>query len=152
MTELTHRTCNVCKVEKPVSKCVPSKRYKGGYMPLCHECRAEYYRKRHANHNDIRVAHIGRVRKSRILRTFGMSAADYAQMVERQDHKCALCRSDSNGRSDRYQFWNIDHDHKTGKVRALLCHTCNITIGKFENLVDRVGLRAILDYTGIRLE
>jgi hypothetical protein len=57
-------------------------------------------------------------------------------MVSKQGGICAICRETKIDR--------IDHDHKTGKVRGLLCHCCNAALGLFRDLPDR--LRAAAEY------
>lgn len=69
--------------------------------------------------------------------------ADYERMLKRQQGRCAGC-----GGRPRKKRLAIDHDHKTGKVRGLLCSTCNHDLlGVAERLADPVGtLRRLADY------
>jgi len=47
-----------------------------------------------------------------------------------QEEKCALCKTDTpNARG-----WTTDHDHETGLVRGILCHTCNIKLAAYEEM------------------
>lgn len=46
-------------------------------------------------------------------------------MYERQGRKCAICGSPNDGK----KRFSVDHNHSTGKVRALLCQKCNLMIG-----------------------
>lgn len=140
------RKCNVCGEVKFAVDLVASKRYVHGYMPLCKPCRNDYWQKRRANVPGERRRAIDTVRKSRLLRVYGLTAADYERMLAEQGNKCKLCGAENHGRGSRFRFWNIDHSHKTGAVRGLLCHMCNITIGKYENLVEKVGAKAIANY------
>ncbi len=41
------------------------------------------------------------------------------------------------------QELSVDHNHKTGQVRGLLCHMCNVYVGLFEN-ADLAGIEAYL--------
>lgn len=53
-------------------------------------------------------------------------------MILEQDGKCAVCSDAPNPDGPRNQrVLNIDHDHETGKVRALLCYNCNLGLGRF---------------------
>jgi hypothetical protein len=62
-------------------------------------------------------------------------------MVAEQGDKCAICgRAEPNGRGR----WHIDHDHKTGKVRGLLCNNCNVLLGHAHE--DPAILWAAIDY------
>jgi hypothetical protein len=50
-------------------------------------------------------------------------------MLKNQEGKCAICGTTEWGRPSP----SIDHNHKTGKVRALLCNRCNRTLGLAED-------------------
>lgn len=146
MQVVTHRKCNHCGLEKPVSECVASKKYLGGFMPLCKLCRNGYWRKRRTENPEVRQRHIETVLRSKMLRQYGMVAEDYALLVELQHDTCFLCGADHHGRNERYRYWNIDHSHSTGRVRGLLCHNCNIAVGHFEKLCERVDVNSVLSY------
>lgn len=60
-------------------------------------------------------------------------------MLIEQEGLCAICRQPSDGRR-----LDIDHDHKTDRVRGLLCRKCNLSIGKFED--DPNMLRRAAEY------
>lgn len=60
----------------------------------------------------------------RIAYEYGISKQQYEKMLENQNNMCAVCRE----KPPRC----IDHCHKTGKVRGLLCHGCNSGIGHLE--------------------
>ena len=53
---------------------------------------------------------------------------EYEMMVEAQGGRCALCGDEQKG-----QRLSIDHDHATGKIRALLCVRCNMGLGQFRD-------------------
>lgn len=52
--------------------------------------------------------------------TYGLGPDDYAELVRRQGGKCAICRA-----VPRTKRLAVDHDHKSGAVRGLLCSRCN---------------------------
>ena len=68
-------------------------------------------------------------RDARLRREFGISSADYDSMLERQHGVCAIC---GNGPGKR--LLAVDHDHRTGAVRELLCHYCNLQLERFETI------------------
>lgn len=70
--------------------------------------------------------------RDRGLKTrYGMSQAQYDAMLSAQDTRCAICKQHVDElKQDR--LW-VDHDHATGKVRGLLCVTCNTGVGFIEN-------------------
>ena len=78
------------------------------------------------------------------LARYKMTRNDMIQMHESQDGKCALCDKPVNMFDRRKSASGyIDHDHGTGKVRAVLCHPCNTSIGYIEKKLD---INRILNY------
>ncbi len=67
------------------------------------------------------------IRNRNLMRDFGITSADYDRMFEEQDGKCANCGSSTPGKTIKH--FHVDHDHQTGRVRALLCEDCNRTGG-----------------------
>ena len=58
----------------------------------------------------------------------------YRTMLEAQGGKCAICRSEPTARfNGRLKQLSVDHDHVTGRIRALLCNGCNAGLGHFGN-------------------
>ena len=50
-------------------------------------------------------------------------------MLEKQENKCAICRKVFDDRKHTH----VDHNHTTGKVRALLCNQCNLAVGHLQD-------------------
>lgn len=51
-------------------------------------------------------------------------------MVKRQAGKCAICERVPDGsRGTKDRRLHVDHDHSTGRIRDLLCQSCNLLIG-----------------------
>lgn len=65
---------------------------------------------------------------------YGISLLDYEMMLLTQGGACALCFK----RPKRNRL-HVDHDHDTGKVRGLLCTSCNTTLGKIDRMPGRVN-------------
>lgn len=63
------------------------------------------------------------------LYRYGLLPEEYDQMLYNQDSKCAICGKPPKG---KYPL-AIDHHHKTGKVRGLLCFGCNRAIAILDN-------------------
>src|ERR1700680_779912 len=66
-----------------------------------------------------------------LKRLYGLTIKDFEEMVERQFNCCAVCGK--NGVDEKHGRLSVDHDHKTGKIRELLCDNCNGGIGKFQD-------------------
>lgn len=75
------------------------------------------------------------------LRNYGLSRADYNRMLEKQHGRCATCEE------EKTLF--IDHDHKTGVVRGLLCQDCNCALGFAKD--DVVTLTRLIAYLEKRI-
>lgn len=59
---------------------------------------------------------------------YGITLVRYEAMLDEQNGGCAVCKS-----KPEKQRLHVDHDHATGKVRALLCQACNVSIGKMKD-------------------
>jgi dCMP deaminase len=70
-----------------------------------------------------------RVNRERYLtNNYGLTIAQYDIMSERQGNVCAICKQ-----TEPVGNLVVDHDHKTGKVRGLLCNKCNRAIGSLQD-------------------
>ncbi|MFI6684954.1 endonuclease VII domain-containing protein [Streptomyces sp. NPDC050485] len=57
--------------------------------------------------------------EARVQATYGLGPGEYSTLLQKQGGKCAVCRQ------TRQQRLSVDHCHKTGLVRGLLCRRCN---------------------------
>lgn len=64
----------------------------------------------------------------RLKTRYGISREQYEAMLEAQDGVCAICK----GSCKTDERLSVDHSHETGKVRGLLCRSCNMRIGVLE--------------------
>lgn len=76
---------------------------------------------------------------------YGMGLVDYNLMLEQQDNKCAICQREAS--TEQYKTFNIDHNHKTGEIRGLLCNNCNTGLGLFKD--DVVLLNKAIEYLSL---
>jgi hypothetical protein len=77
-----------------------------------------------------------------IKRKYGITRDDWHWMLKEQNYRCKMCKKIMNekwavdSRNGRYRSEiYVDHDHKTGKVRGMLCHACNTVIGHADDNV-----------------
>ena len=63
---------------------------------------------------------------------YGLNRNDQIKLLESQDGKCKLCERSVELFQDRKGGF-VDHCHTTGKVRGVVCFTCNSTLGFIEN-------------------
>lgn len=147
------KTCPRCKKQKGLEFFHRNKRTKDGLQAYCHSCEREYGRDwqqrnkdhlnakgraRHAanpektkevqqryraNHRDL----VAYRRRKVTLAAYGLTVKQYELMLVGQGDCCALCGSaDPEHWSGQFQ---VDHCHKTGRVRGLLCARCNGGLG-----------------------
>lgn len=56
-----------------------------------------------------------------------MTAEEYDSLFEQQNGVCAICFQPET----HFKFLAVDHNHITGEIRGLLCHSCNLSLGGF---------------------
>lgn len=159
---ITSKTCTKCAETKPLSDFYKNKSGKLGLGSRCKVCHRElaystrvgtstaawhvwkennidhlreYRRRLHKGRKDKASAY---GRKNHLKRKFNLSSDEYSAMMVSQDGKCAICGLPSSpGKS-----LAVDHNHTTGKIRGLLCTTCNLGLGSFKdnaNLLQRAS-------------
>ena len=132
------KTCQHCKVTKTPADFYASKGTWDGLQKRCKECMAAQYDGWRKNNMDYvagkarewRAKNPERVKDHHLLKNYGIDYGTYDRMFAEQGGKCAICGTKSTGRHTRF---HVDHCHKTGEVRGLLCHNCNHGIGHFKH-------------------
>jgi hypothetical protein len=104
----------------------------------CKSCISEYKRVRYAATDGDRISHAQVLREK-----YRLTPADYDAMMEEQQGACAVCGKPESvrGRGGAPRRLAVDHDHRTGTVRQLLCHRCNLVTWAVEEnpaLLDEV--------------
>lgn len=123
------KQCTKCQLFKTINNFAYINKSKNKINPKCKSCINDY--------QQIWIqSESGRksVNKCRLKSKYNLSIEEYNEMLEEQNYHCKICPSDLN--------LVIDHDHKTGQVRGVLCDTCNRTLGLFKDDVE-ILLRAI---------
>lgn len=93
--------------------------------------------------NEEYIRDIASKRKSYLMLRYGITIEQWQEMFDNQNGCCAIC---GKHQSKMVKTLSVDHDHKTGIVRGLLCHQCNAALG---NLCDDIDvLKKALDYLG----
>lgn len=135
---MKYKTCTKCGVDYPATAEYFNrhKRTKDGLHPWCKRCtkkaRKEYYgteKEQSARKKYEQSTKGKRIRLKSNLKVYNLTLEQYDQMFEDQNGVCAICGGINYGGRRLV----VDHDHKTGKVRGLLCHHCNMCLGQFEN-------------------
>ena len=117
------KTCAKCGEEKPIDQFPKDRRSPSGVYSYCRVCsREKTKQQRLKNPNAVREAHL----KGR----YGLDIEQFTELLKAQDHKCAICGDET--------ILCVDHDHKTGEVRGLLCHPCNLALGKLKDSIPNL--------------
>lgn len=95
----------------------------------CKKRNAERSRKWRAANPDWAERYREKTRNS-WLKRYRLTTEDYQGMLDKQKGRCAICGTDDLG---KFRHFCVDHCHETGKVRGLLCHTCNRALGLFKD-------------------
>ena len=126
------KDCSVCKTAKPLVAFKPRKQYRYGVSSVCRDC--ENAARRNAYWKDAEKARNG-VRVNRLMAAYGLSPQQYEDLAKSGCHICgSQCKT---GRR-----LAVDHCHKNGTVRGLLCANCNRAIGMLNDdpaLVERAA-------------
>lgn len=150
------KTCSNCKAEKTISEFEASRWYKDGFRGQCRPCRAEKQKQYAKEPKTARRRGAGRpaaklagpdydkrfVRNIRLKNKFGITVEQFDQMSLAQDHKCAICSYPASKMFHKVLY--VDHCHKTGIVRGLLCTWCNTMLGRMGD--DVAGVARVLEY------
>jgi hypothetical protein len=76
---------------------------------------------------------------------YGCTNNEFEAMLAAQQGNCAICKAPENTtHKGRLRRLSVDHDHVTGRIRALLCGACNIGLGSLQN--DPEVLKAAIAY------
>jgi len=67
--------------------------------------------------------------EKQLMKYYGITLNELKQMYKNQNGVCEICKRGFKNTRDLV----IDHDHETGKTRAILCRSCNSTVGWIEN-------------------
>ena len=77
-----------------------------------------------------------------LRRKYGITQTEYERLYSIQGGRCAICATEQP--EGRYDVLVVDHCHKDGSVRGLLCDACNLGLGKFKD--DTQALREAISY------
>lgn len=144
------RVCTSCRVPKPHEAFARDRALDRpgveGRTSTCKECRrvasrawskANPERKAalNAKHASTRSAYYADPKRRAAYRdrwlqkTYGITAREYDDLLAKQSGVCAICSQPERGKRNRYLA--VDHCHRTGVVRGLLCTHCNRALGLF---------------------
>jgi Recombination endonuclease VII len=108
--------CSGCSQHLPLVGFYKSKATGDGLLHLCKVCR---------NSRDMR---------DHYEKTYGVPRNEIESMLASQQNKCAVCPVVFNQLGEA----RVDHCHRTGVIRGLLCHNCNVALGHMRDDPDLI--------------
>jgi len=149
------KRCTKCKKPEGAVRFGQNLRNKDGKETQCKGCRNGYFRRHREKNREHRAAWNAKYRAEnslilylrRVNRRLGASITPeaYKAKLAEQGGACGICRRpETNLFRGKVRRMHFDHCHATGKLRGLLCSSCNLAIGKFGDVPDL--LRAAADY------
>ena len=101
---------------------------------ICSLCLQPHERKILRNERNHFCSQPCRSKASQLRMKYGLEPSDWRMMWERQEGTCAMPKCNTKLEMFGTAGHHVDHNHKTGKVRGLLCHACNVGLGWYERM------------------
>jgi hypothetical protein len=168
----TTKTCKTCNIDLPIKDFRPGRRrcitcenkaYTSNWEKntdiICNVCgENKSIRLFYKNHKRCKSCFIKhqqkdytpeKGREKNLRHFYGITVAEYNALLEKQGNKCAICETTDpggrkSGRGGGANIFVVDHCHDTNKVRGILCHRCNRSIGV---IGENVGtLHSMVEY------
>jgi hypothetical protein len=145
------KKCTKCGVEKPLSEFQKRADRPIGFTSACKVCikLSQNPEKRRLSWNKWREANPEKRKASKAawdkanpekrklhsykarVKKYNLSIEEYENMLKQQNQCCAICVEPL----DKAEKTHIDHNHHTNKVRGILCHGCNTSLGGFRDSI-----------------
>lgn len=137
---------------KECPTCGASDRHRDGRCRPCRQAAAKRARDRNPGYRREyqarwRKSDPGREKSYRLKSRYGITQERFDEMLLEQGGVCAICSQPETALHNTGQVrrLSVDHCHETGAVRGLLCHRCNLVLGRVEDAT------AILDAAAVYL-
>lgn len=155
---MTTKTCIECEIEKPVddyregkNQCKDCRRMKDRQYRINNKQKRAEYHAVYYEKNKQKLAAANRkycaenkekIKATKIKTAYGLSSEDTQQMLVEQGNCCKICYVKFLGGPKPY----VDHCHKTGRIRGLLCMQCNMGLGLAKD--NSITLGRAIEYLG----
>ncbi len=130
------KLCPKCLTILSLEKFNKSSKRTNGYQLWCKQCGLNSKKVAYYAYRKERVSYLAREHLLKI--NYGLSMKEYEELLHKHGGTCKICnlyetqKSNPKGRIDSLR---VDHDHKTGKVRGLLCSRCNFGLAQFKDSI-----------------
>ena len=115
---MIYKQCRICSIKKSIKAFYAHPKTFDKHMSICRDCE----RKRSTlNYYKSKSNHI-KLTNNWKANNINITADEYRTKFEQQSGRCAICK---RHQTEISRDFAVDHDHKTGKIRGLLCGRCN---------------------------
>ncbi len=134
------KVCIKCNEDKELGefRCNPKI---GNVCKVCFN-KQQALRRKPRGKNPLLIRRRGRQRfvnrnEGKFFRSYGIRYVDSFALFKIQKGKCAICGCyNTDARNGGHKHLALDHCHATGKVRGLLCMSCNMSLGFLDDNID----------------
>jgi hypothetical protein len=145
VVQLDNKVCKKCGIVKPLNSFHKNKGLKDGRDNRCLDCfragcRSWYLKNKEKNDAQAKAWYQKnkevvkqRSRDGELLRNFGITRQEYNRIFQIQGGMCKIC---GVHQSNVNKSLRVDHDHETKKIRGLLCHNCNVSLGLLKENIE----------------
>lgn len=140
--EKSHQ-CQSCKQNLPAVCYYPSQIARQENQRRCKECMKkatkDWYQRNKDNplRKSINERRKAEVRENLRKHKYGITPVEFQSLLESQNNVCAICGNPESKTIRGYKCeLSVDHCHNSQKVRGLLCASCNVGIGFFQDNLD----------------
>lgn len=134
------RLCKKCNKEKELTELVKDLHGKDGRRSVCKQCAYKIRREKYMSPEKVKLYNSQYWRTSAVTKKSVYTLVrtpigpyDYSVLFEKQKGLCAIC-----GEPPKHKRLGVDHCHKTGKVRGLLCSPCNLMLGNARDSIKNL--------------
>lgn len=125
------KTCTSCEAVLPLDEFHQNKASPDGRHSMCKTCKNAKARKKYKDKVEKPRKKYLSYRERHLQTHYGISVSQFDSLLKKQNYCCAVCGKHSD---DEKKSLHVDHDHKTGEIRGLLCNFCNRQIiGRHRN-------------------
>lgn len=138
----THKECSSCGVLKLHSEFHKDRRNKRHlgltyYCKLCANSKSRAHTEKYSKNSEYKE----KKRNSYTKNRYGLTLEQYTEKLKMQNNACSICKVELLTSGSKT---HLDHDHKTGQLRAFLCTNCNRGLGHFQE--DKTILSNAIEY------
>lgn len=111
---------------------------------LCKDCNQEYQKKYFTpeRNNHYNKKYFLTRKDTKLQKRYGITLENYNSLLAKQNNCCAICSisiDDHQSLKGSNKHFAVDHCHKSGRIRGLLCYKCNMGLGYFDDDPQKIS-------------